>query len=105
RGLVRREIFEVRADPRSPERGQYAFVQSLIREVAYSTLGRRERRMRHLAVARHFEGLGDDELAGALATHYLAAYRTSAEGPEAEAVAAQARLALKGAAVRAADLG
>jgi class 3 adenylate cyclase/tetratricopeptide (TPR) repeat protein len=105
RGLVRREIFEVRADPRSPERGQYAFVQSLIREVAYSTLARRERRSRHHAVARHFEGLGDDELAGALATHYLAAYRSSAEGPEAEAVAAQARLALKGAASRAADLG
>ena len=28
----------VEADPRSPERGQYAFVQALVREVAYNTL-------------------------------------------------------------------
>ena len=105
RSLVRREVLEVQADPRSPERGQYAFVQSLIREVAYSTLARRERRARHLAVARHFEMLGEDELAGALANHYLSAYHASAPGAEAEAVAAQARLALRGAAARAASLG
>ena len=52
-----------------------AFVQALIREVAYATLAKRDRRARHLAAARYFESLGDDELAGALATHYLAAYR------------------------------
>ena len=50
--LVRRELLSLEADPRSPERGQYAFVQSLIREVAYGTLARRDRRERHLAVAR-----------------------------------------------------
>jgi class 3 adenylate cyclase/tetratricopeptide (TPR) repeat protein len=104
-GLVRRELLEIEADPRSPERGQYRFVQSLIREVAHGTLARRERRARHLAAARYFEALGDDELAGALATHYLAAYEASAEGPEAAAVAVQARLALRGAAERAATLG
>src|SRR6185436_18510009 len=63
RALVRRELFGLEADPRSPERGQYRFVQALIREVAYGTLARRERRMRHLAAARYFESLGDDELA------------------------------------------
>ncbi len=105
RALVRREVLEVQADPRSPERGQYGFVQSLIREVAYGGLARRERRTRHLAVARYFEAQGDDELAGALANHYLAAYHASAPGPEAEAVAAQARLALRGAGSRAASLG
>jgi class 3 adenylate cyclase/tetratricopeptide (TPR) repeat protein len=104
-GLVRRELLEIEADPRSPERGQYRFVQSLIREVAHSTIARRERRARHLAAARYFETLGDDELAGALATHYLAAYEASTEGPEAEAAAVQARLALRGAAERAATLG
>ena len=57
--------------PRSPERGQYGFVQALVREVAYGTLARRDRRARHLAAARYFEALGDDELAGVLATHYL----------------------------------
>jgi class 3 adenylate cyclase/predicted ATPase len=104
-GLVRRELLAVEADPRSPERGQYAFVQSLIREVAYGTLARRERRERHLAVARHYEALGDEELAGVLATHYVEAFRASAPGPEADAVAAQARIALRGAAERAAALG
>src|SRR5207244_12689470 len=86
RALVRRELLTLEADPRSPERGQYAFVQSLIREVAYNTLARRERRARHLAVARHYEAVGDEEMAGALASHYLAAYEASAEGEEARAV-------------------
>jgi class 3 adenylate cyclase/tetratricopeptide (TPR) repeat protein len=103
--LVRRELFDVEIDPRSPERGQYRFVQSLIREVAYATLAKRERRARHLAAARYFEALGDDELAGLLASHYVAAGDASAEGPEADAVAIQARLALAGAADRAATLG
>ncbi len=105
RGLVRREMFEVEMDPRSPERGQYRFVQSLIREVAYGTLARRDRRARHLAAARHFESLGDEELAGALATHYLAAHAASEAGAEADAVAIQARLALTAASERSASLG
>jgi class 3 adenylate cyclase/tetratricopeptide (TPR) repeat protein len=105
RTLVRREIFELEVDPRSPERGQYGFVQSLIREVAYGTLAKRDRRTRHLAAARYFEALGDDELAGALANHYLAAHEASAEGAEADAVAIQARIALSGAADRAVALG
>ncbi|HXQ95426.1 MAG TPA: hypothetical protein VN800_00750, partial [Candidatus Acidoferrales bacterium] len=46
-----------------------------------------------------------DELAGALAGHYLAAQQNAAEGPEADALAVQARLALRGAAERAAALG
>ena len=61
--------------------------------------------MRHLAAARFFEQLGSDELAGALAGHYLAAHANATEGPEADALAAQARVALKGAAERAASLG
>ncbi len=105
RDLVRREILELDTDPRSPERGQYGFVQALLREVAYETLALRDRRARHLAAARHFEALGDDELAGALATHYLAAHRAGAPGPGADAIAVQARIALQAAADRAATLG
>jgi class 3 adenylate cyclase/tetratricopeptide (TPR) repeat protein len=103
--LVRREMLDIDRDPASPERGQYRFVQSLIREVAYGTLARRDRRGRHLAVARHYESVGDDELAGALASHYLAAHEASEPGPEADAVATQARLALTAAIDRAASLG
>ncbi len=104
RDLVRGEVLVQNRDPRSPERGQYGFVQALIREVAYGLLSRRDRRARHLAAARYFESLGDDELAGALATHYLDAYRASDEGAEADAVAGQARIALRAAAERAAAL-
>ena len=104
-GLGRREILAARSDARSPERGQYAFVQALIREVAYNTLTKKDRRERHLAAARFFEGLGLDELAGALAGQYLAAHENSPPGPEAEALAIQARIALTGAADRAAALG
>ena len=105
RALVRRELLVQQVDPRSPERGQYAFVQALIREVAYNTLAKRDRKVRHLAAARFFETLETDELAGALAGHYLAAHGYAAEGAEADALAAQARVALRGAAERAAALG
>ena len=101
----RRDLLVLDTDPRSPERGQYGFVQSVIREVAYDTLAKRDRRARHLAAARYFEALGDEELSGALATHYQAAYRAAAEGPEADALAVQARVALRAAGERAASLG
>jgi class 3 adenylate cyclase len=52
RALVRRELLALQTDPRSPERGQYAFVQALIREVAYNTLAKKDRKVRHLAAAR-----------------------------------------------------
>jgi class 3 adenylate cyclase/tetratricopeptide (TPR) repeat protein len=105
RALTRREIVSLNDDPRSPERGQYQFVQSMIREVAYGTLSRRDRRELHLAAARYYEGLGNDELAGALASHYLAAYELSEPGAEADAVGIQARLAFRGAAERSRGLG
>ena len=105
RALTRRELLVHDVDPRSPERGQYAFVQALIREVAYNTLSKRDRKVRHLAAARHFEQLGTDELAGGLAGHYLAAQRLAADPAEAHALAAQARVALRGAAERASTLG
>ena len=104
RSLVRREVLELNADPLSPERGQYGFVQGLVREVAYSTLSKRDRRTRHLAAARYFESLGDEELSGALAIHYLNAWKAAPEGAEGDAVAAQARVALRAAAERAAAL-
>jgi len=105
RALVRRELLVQTVDPRSPERGQYAFVQSLIREVAYNTLSKRDRKARHLAAARYLESLGTDEIAAALAGQYLAAQAYAADGPEADALAAQARVALRAAADRAVALG
>ncbi|MGH8987103.1 MAG: ATP-binding protein, partial [Acidimicrobiales bacterium] len=103
--LVRREFLTVDSDPRSPERGQYGFVQAVVREVAYGTLSKRDRRAKHLASARHFEGSGDEELAPLVAAHYLEAYRTTGEGPEREEIGALARRWLERAAERALSLG
>ena len=102
--LVARELLTLDVDPRSPERGQFRFLQGVVREVAYQSMAKRSRQAKHLAAARFFESLGEGELAGVLATHYLAAYRAAPAGPEAEALAAQARIALRGAADRATAL-
>ena len=52
-GLRRREILTVQTDRFTAERGQYRFVQSVVRQVAYATLSRRDRKTRHLAAADH----------------------------------------------------
>jgi class 3 adenylate cyclase/tetratricopeptide (TPR) repeat protein len=105
RDLVRKEFLVHEADPRSPERGQYSFVQSLIREIAYGMLSKADRRRRHLATAHHLESVGDEELAGAVATHYVEAFRSTPAGPDADALAARARDWLGQAAERATSLG
>jgi class 3 adenylate cyclase/tetratricopeptide (TPR) repeat protein len=71
--LVRREIFELIRDPRSPERGQYRWVQSVLREVAYGRISRSDRYGLHLQVARHLRSLGEPELAPVVAAHFVAA--------------------------------
>jgi len=72
--LVRREVLAVSADLLSPQRGSYQFTHHLLRQVAYDTLSRRDRKARHLAVAAHlrqaFPGDGE-EFADIIARHYL----------------------------------
>ncbi len=102
--LTRKEVLELEVDPRSPERGQYRFVQGLIREVAYERLAKRDRLARHLAAARYFEELDDPELAGIVTTHYLEAHRLSPEGADRDEIAAKARITLLDAAARSRDL-
>ncbi len=103
--LVDREILGLDADPRSPERGQYGFLQAIVREVAYATIARRDRRAKHLTAALYFESLTEEEVPGVVATHYLEAHRTSRPGPEAEVVAPKARDWLALACARARSLG
>ena len=105
RSLVRKEVLDQDVDPRSPERGQYRFVQSVIREVAYSTLSKSARRTKHLACARRFASFGEDELAGVVASHYLDAYRADPSASDAAEIAAQAREWVSRAAERALTLG
>ncbi len=53
--LTRKEVLGVQADPRSPEHGQYGFLQDLLRRVAYETLAKTDRKRRHLAAAAYLE--------------------------------------------------
>jgi class 3 adenylate cyclase/tetratricopeptide (TPR) repeat protein len=103
--LVRKELLDLDSDPRSPERGQYGFVGGLIREIAYGTMSRVDRKTRHLAAAHFFEAWDDDELAGVVATHYIEAHNAAPEGPEADALAARACDSLVTAGERAGSLG
>ncbi len=104
--LVRKEILTVDVDRRSPERGQYGFLHTLVRKVAYDTLARRERKARHLAVARYLEGAWPDEaeIAEVVAAHYLEAYRAEPDADDASAIKATACERLARAAERAASL-
>jgi tetratricopeptide (TPR) repeat protein len=99
-GLVRKEVLSIQADPRSPEHGQYGFLQDLVRRVAYETLSKRERKARHLAAAMQIEQafLSEQEVVEVLASHYLAAYESAPEDPDAEEIKQRAAdlLALAG---------
>jgi class 3 adenylate cyclase/tetratricopeptide (TPR) repeat protein len=103
--LVRRELLTLDTDPRSPERGQYGFVQALVRDVAYGTLTKRDRKVVHLAAGEHFESLQDDEIIDATAAHYLDAYRSAPDDPDAEQIRIHAAELLQRAAERATSLG
>jgi class 3 adenylate cyclase len=83
--LVRREVFSVSADPLSPERGSYGFAQDLLRQVAYGTLSRRDRKARHLTVAGHLRAVfpGDgEEVTEVIARHYLDALTAIPDDPD-----------------------
>ena len=99
--LVRKEILAVQADPRSPEHGQYGFLQDLVRHVAYETLSRHERRARHLAAAEFLRAAfpDEDEIAEVVAAHYVDAFEANPDAPDAAEVRRLAHEAL----VRAGD--
>jgi class 3 adenylate cyclase/tetratricopeptide (TPR) repeat protein len=105
RDLVRKEFLFANNDPRSPERGQFGFVQGVIREVAVGMLARRDRSAKHLAIAKYTESLNDDELASIVAAHYLEAYRAAPDGGDVEATALNALSWLDRAGQRAISLG
>jgi class 3 adenylate cyclase/predicted ATPase len=106
--LVRREVFTVSADPLSPERGSYGFAQNMLRQVAYDTLSRRDRKARHLTVAAYvrqaFPGDGE-EVAEVIARHYLDALEAVPGDPDTAEIRGQAVGALVRAAERAERTG
>ena len=107
RALVGKEILSVQADPRSPERGQYGFLQDLVRTVAYETISRQNRRTKHLLVAEHLErawGEGVEEIVEVVASHYLEAWRLDLEASDSEVIKGKAQGLLVRAGERAASL-
>jgi class 3 adenylate cyclase/tetratricopeptide (TPR) repeat protein len=105
--LVRKEVLSVQADPRSPERGQYSFLQDLLKRVAYETLAKGERKARHLAAAAHLAhafGAGEQEIVEVVAAHYVDAYQAAPDADDAPEIKAKAQEMLARAGERAASL-
>ena len=106
-GLVRKEVLSLQADPRWPERGQYGFLQELLRQVAYETLSKRDRKSRHLAAVaaleQTFEG-ADQDVPEVIASHLLAAVEAAPEDADAPEIRFRACNALAQAGERAAAL-
>ena len=105
--LVRKEILSLQTDPRSPERGQYGFLQALVQRVAYETLARKERKARHLRAAEYLEsgtGPDEDEIAEVHRCPYLEAYEAAPDAPDAAEIKGKASDRLAKAAERAASL-
>jgi class 3 adenylate cyclase/tetratricopeptide (TPR) repeat protein len=106
-GLVDQQVLARDDDPRSPERGQYVFLQTLLQTVAYGTLSRHVRKSRHVAAARHLEQTWPGEaydIAEVLASHYLEAIRADPEADDVQALRAAARERLTDAGRAAASL-
>ena len=104
--LARKEVFGVQADPRSPEHGQYGFLQDLLRKVAYETLAKADRKARHLAAAAFLEqALTEQEVVEVVASHYLAAYEAAPDAADAATIRTKAGEQLARAGERAASLG
>ncbi len=84
--LVRKEMLSIQADPRSPEHGQYSFLQDLVRWVAYETISKRDRKAKHLAAAKYLlslSGAEEGEATEVVASHYLDAYTAAPDDPDA----------------------
>ena len=105
-GLVRKEVLSLQADPRSPERGQYGFLQDLLRQVAYETLPRRERKSRHVAAAQYLERRPEhDEVVEIVASHYVSALGLDPEAEDATELRDRAEATLVRAGEHAVSLG
>ena len=89
--LVAKQVLRYVDEQLSAERGQYVFLQGLLRTVALSTLGRRDRKAKHLAVARQLQETWREEagdIAEVLASHYLAAVEADPDATDAAAIRA-----------------
>jgi class 3 adenylate cyclase/predicted ATPase len=105
--LVRKELLALDTDPRSPERGQYGFLQALVQRIAYEMLARGERRALHVVAATFLAesaGVDLDEIAEVIAMHYRDAYEAAPNADDAAAMRSSALAWLRRAGERSAAL-
>ncbi|MGZ4127026.1 MAG: adenylate/guanylate cyclase domain-containing protein [Actinomycetota bacterium] len=105
--LMRKEFLTVQADPRSPERGQYGFLQDLVKRVAHDMLSKKERKARHLAAAEALRltwGEEEGDVVEVVASHYVEAYEAAPDAPDADEIKARAAEMLARAGEHAASL-
>ena len=106
-GLVAKQVLGFNDDRLSAERGQYHFLQGLLRTTAYGTLTRKDRKNRHLAAARHLQEVWGEEapeLAEVLAAHFLDAAAADPDASDAPRIRASACETLADAGERALSL-
>ncbi len=106
--LQRKEIVAVQQDRFAADRGQFRFVQSVVRQVVYGMQSRRDRKARHLAAADYMSDLPDAEgdLAMVIGQHLIDAVDSSSQGDtDAEVLNARACALLEKAADRSRSLG
>ena len=104
--LVRKEVLSISIDPLMSDRGQYGFLQDLVKKVAYDTMSKRERKARHLAAAAYLRSAVDeDEIVEVVASHLLDAYLAAPEDEDAAEIRVDALETLRKASERAASLG
>ena len=104
-GLVRAEIFSVDQNRLSSEQGRYQFVQSAVRQVAYATLSRRERKQTHLELLDAMTRDDSPELAPVAAQHAVAAIESAPDDADVPELHHRAVALLRVAAARAHALG
>ncbi|MGA8987767.1 ATP-binding protein, partial [Aeromicrobium sp.] len=105
--LVRLQILDRVTSRLNSNFGSYKFNQSVVRQVAYATLSRRDRKATHLAVVERYKAEGDSsgDVAAIVARHYLDAIEAVPADPDVRELTAAAIEQLKKAATRAQALG
>ena len=105
--LVRLQLLRQESNRLSVEVGLYQFVQAVVRQVAYGTLARRDRKAGHLAVVGLLTAAEDSraEVAAIVAQHYLDAIDAVPEDDDVAELTDRAIGDLRRAASRARSLG
>ena len=103
--LVRAQILTLERDRLSSEQGRYQFVQSAVRQVAYSTLSRRERKRIHVRLLDIMSDGANTEPAPVAAQHAMSAIEAAPDDPDVPELTRRAVALLREAASRAAGLG